>query len=85
MPVTIATGNSPTAKKFILNKRCDTVTVEGVGPDDWILVRINLAFVIQTIHTPDIKTIAMGNCASVCLLHYEYHQTTVTEYSLGFC
>ena len=39
VPVTIATGNSSTAKKFILNKQCDTVTVEGVGPDGWILVR----------------------------------------------
>lgn len=39
VPVTIATGNSPTAKTVILSKRCDTVTVEGVGPDDWILVR----------------------------------------------
>ena len=39
VPVTIATGNSSTAKKFILNKQCDTITVEGVGPDGWILVR----------------------------------------------
>ena len=37
MPVTIATRNNSTAKKFVLNKRSDTVAVEGVGPDDWIL------------------------------------------------
>ena len=46
VPVTIATGDSPTAKKFILSKHCDSVTVEGVGPDDWILVRINLALIL---------------------------------------
>ena len=36
--MTIATRNNSTTKKFVLNKRSDTVTVEGVGPDDWILV-----------------------------------------------
>lgn len=39
VPVTIATENSHTAKTIILNKRCDTIAVEGVGPNDWILVR----------------------------------------------
>ena len=38
VPVTIATSNNPSAMKFVLNKRLDTITVEGVGPNDWILV-----------------------------------------------
>lgn len=38
VPVTIATSNNPTAMKFVLDKCSDTITVEGVGPNDWILV-----------------------------------------------
>ena len=38
VPVTIATKNSPEAVKFVLDKRSDTVEVEGVGEDDWIMV-----------------------------------------------
>ena len=38
VPVTIATKNNPEAMRFVLEKACDTVTVEGVGPDDWVLV-----------------------------------------------
>ena len=38
VPVTIATKKNPEALRFILDKPTDTVTVEGVGPDDWILV-----------------------------------------------
>ena len=39
VPVTIATSKNPAALKFVLDKGSTTVTVEGVGPDDWILVR----------------------------------------------
>ena len=38
VPVTIATSKNPSAVKFVLDKRSETITVEGVGPDDWILV-----------------------------------------------
>ena len=38
VPVTIATSKNPAAIKFVLDSRSTTVTVEGVGPDDWILV-----------------------------------------------
>ena len=38
VPVTIATGRNPEALKFILDKASMIVTVEGVGPDGWILV-----------------------------------------------
>ena len=38
VPVTIATSKNPAAMKFVLDSRSTTVTVEGVGPDDWILV-----------------------------------------------
>ena len=38
VPVTIATKANPEAVRFVLDKACDSVTVEGVGPDDWILV-----------------------------------------------
>ena len=34
----IATSKNPAAIKFVLDSRLTTVTVEGVGPDDWILV-----------------------------------------------
>ena len=40
VPVTIATRKNPEAMKFVLDKASMTVTVEGVGPDDWILVII---------------------------------------------
>ncbi len=39
VPVTIATSKNPTAVKFVLESQSTTVTVEGVGQDDWILVR----------------------------------------------
>lgn len=38
VPVTIATSKNPAALKFVLDSSSTTVTVEGVGPDDWILV-----------------------------------------------
>ena len=38
VPVTIATSKNLTALQFVLDKQTTTVTVEGVGPDDWILV-----------------------------------------------
>lgn len=38
VPVTIATSKNPAAMKFVLDKASATVTIEGVGPDDWILV-----------------------------------------------
>ena len=38
VPVTIATSKNPAAIRFVLDSRSTTVTVEGVGPDDWILV-----------------------------------------------
>ena len=38
VPVTIATSKNPEALKFVLDKVSMTVTVEGVGTDDWILV-----------------------------------------------
>ena len=38
VPVTVATSTNRTAKKFVLEKHSDTVTVKGVGPSDWILV-----------------------------------------------
>ena len=41
VPVTIATNKNPEAMKFVLDKTSMTVTVEGVGPDDWILVSDN--------------------------------------------
>lgn len=40
VPVTVATKSNPEAVKFVLDKACDTVTVEGVGPDDYILVGV---------------------------------------------
>ena len=41
VPVTIATRKNPEALKCILDKASMTVTIEGVGPDDWILVNNN--------------------------------------------
>ena len=38
VPITIATKTNPSAVKFVLSKTSATVTVEGVRPDDWILV-----------------------------------------------
>lgn len=38
VPVTIATSKNPAALKFVLDTSSTTVTVEGVGPDDWILL-----------------------------------------------
>lgn len=38
VPITIATSKNPAAVKFVLCEMSATVTVEGVGPDDWILV-----------------------------------------------
>ena len=41
VPVTIATSKNPAAVKFVLDSQSTTITVEGVGPEDWILVRNN--------------------------------------------
>lgn len=46
VPITIATKGNPEAAKFVLDKPCDTITVEDVGPDDYILVSL------QTAHSP---------------------------------
>ena len=39
VPVTVATKSNPEAFRFVLEQESDTVTLEGVGPDDWVLVR----------------------------------------------
>ena len=44
VPVTIATKANPEAVKCVLEKSCDTVTVEGVGPNDWVLVGVTWCF-----------------------------------------
>ena len=41
VPVTIATTKNPKAKKFLLDKASMVVTVEELGPDDWILVKFD--------------------------------------------
>ena len=46
VPVTIATSKNPAALKFVLDKSSTTVTVEGVGPDDWILVSYSSSAII---------------------------------------
>ena len=38
VPITIATRSNPEACKFILKEASDVITIEGAGPDDWILV-----------------------------------------------
>ena len=38
VPITIATSQNPNALTFLLDKPSTTVTLEGVGPNDWILV-----------------------------------------------
>ena len=38
VPVTIATSKNKEALKFVLDKASTTITLEGVGPKDWILV-----------------------------------------------
>ncbi len=39
VPVTVATKSNPEAVRFVLEKATDTVTVEGVGPGDYVVVR----------------------------------------------
>ena len=39
VPVTIATKSNPEAARFVLDKASDVITIEGVGTEDWILVR----------------------------------------------
>ena len=41
VPVTIATSKNRKAKKFLLDKASMVVTVEELGPDDWILVKFD--------------------------------------------
>lgn len=41
VPVTIATSKNPAALKFVLDTSSTTVTVEGVGSEDWILVSLS--------------------------------------------
>ena len=48
VPITIATSKNPKALTFILDQPSTTVTVEGVGPDDWLLVSTVL------VHTPHV-------------------------------
>ena len=40
VPITIATKSNPAAVKIVLEKESDTVTVEGVDPNEYILVRL---------------------------------------------
>ena len=40
VPITIATKRNPAAVKFVLESMTQTVTVEGVGPEDYILVSV---------------------------------------------
>ena len=58
VPVTIATSKNPAAIRFVLDSRSTTVTVEGVGPDDWILVC-------------DIKLLSTGGV--LCRDAHEFH------------
>ena len=48
VPVTIATSKNPEALKFVLDKTSTTITLEGVGPDDWILVcYVMVCYILQ--------------------------------------
>ena len=38
VPITIATAQKRDAYKFVLDKESETVTLDGVKPDDWIKV-----------------------------------------------
>ena len=38
VPVTVATRQNPEALRFVLEKASDTVTVDGVGPQDYVMV-----------------------------------------------
>lgn len=40
VPVTIATSRNPAALTFVLDKASMTVSVEGVEPEEWILVSV---------------------------------------------
>ena len=39
IPVTIATSKNRSALTFVLDKPSTTVTLEGLGANDWVLVR----------------------------------------------
>ena len=40
VPITIATSKKDNALTFVLEKESDTVVLEGVGPEEWILVGV---------------------------------------------
>lgn len=39
VPITVATKGNPQAAKLVLSQQSTTVTLEGVGENDWVLVR----------------------------------------------
>ena len=44
VPITIATSKKDSAITFVLEKDSDSVVLEGVGPEDWILVGVVYAW-----------------------------------------
>ena len=56
VPVTIATKANPEAVKFVLEKESDTVTVEGVGPDDYILVSVDPLALAKHLTSPRLSS-----------------------------
>ena len=40
VPITVATKGNPQAAKLVLSQQSTTVTLEGVGENDWVLVSI---------------------------------------------
>ena len=39
VPITVATKGNPQAASLVLSQKSTTVTLEGVGEGDWVLVR----------------------------------------------
>ena len=42
VPITIATKGNPQAAQLLLSQQSTTVTLEGVGESDWVLVSPSL-------------------------------------------
>ena len=40
VPITIATKDNPKAVELVLSQQSTTVTLEGVGEGDWVLVSV---------------------------------------------
>jgi len=40
VPITIATKDNPKAMQLVLSQQSATVTLEGVGEGDWVLVSV---------------------------------------------